>query len=840
MKLRLAFIAILIAASLSALSGHVNAQTSGGKLRFLHALPGGNPVDVFVDNVLTARNLPFSSATRYINVPTGEHSVLVQATAKGATPSGTALLTAKVTVTKEQVNQLIVVGGTAQKPEVNVYPQDLGPVPAGKTRVSALNAVRDAPPLDIRRADNNGFIEGLKYSEPYGEIDIAAVTLNLTVVPAGGDLTSALVAAQPLSMVSGTHNTLVAVGTLDGAIKPSLLLLTAPTEGNAATDILVRFANLSDAEKPLDVYVDDVLTVPGLTFKGTTEHIALPATASKIDIRQTGDAPVITAIAGGTLSAGTTKAFTIVVSGEKDKLAVTSFPNDVSTLTATQTRLNLINTVDKPGNLIIAGKPFISAVTNAAPGKATEIQRGVYKFELALEGDTNVAKGNLTVNGGTLADVIIGGAPGKLIVVLATTGINEQPGSVSPTTTPDEVVPVAVAAVGSPTATSAIPVAPPAATQPPAVAPDVTATPRPVVLPGATGVVITNDGVNLKIREYPRADAKTLGLVPSGSSVKILGVKGPNSKTATPGVQGTKAKTPTLVATARADVWLFIEWETDGGTISGWTIAQFLDITINGKLIRRDNIVDVLALKQIPDDQFGVIDSGAVTPVAPDDKRTIGTVTTLPGTNAQLRRTPSFKGESLSLVPSGGIVYVLGKTTVPVKGEVGEPKSPTWFNVQFDVEGSSVFGWMSADNLVLSIKYNGKPVDEKDVPVVSEIIPGSIRGNATQVQPSTKPSTVAIVVNMNAGANLQLRRDPNANAESLIRVPSGSEVDVVGRNGAGDWLQVRFGGITGWASANFLKVTKSGKLISIKELKIVNGEKDTFVPSATPTGTKVG
>jgi len=122
---------------------------------------------------------------------------------------------------------------------------------------------------------------------------------------------------------------------------------------------------------------------------------------------------------------------------------------------------------------------------------------------------------------------------------------------------------------------------------------------------------------------------------------------------------------------------------------------------------------------------------------------------------------------------------------------------------------------------------------------VTEIVPGGIRGNATQVALPTAQGIVATVVLLDSGANLQLRRDPTVTAESLGLVPGNSQVDVLGRNGAGSWIQVRFNGNTGWVSSSFVKITRNGRAYAIKDLKIVNGEKDTF-GTTTPTGTPVG
>jgi uncharacterized protein YraI len=854
-SIRVSIIAVLCAlvASFAALSGHVAAQDGnapGGKLRFLHALPGGPAVDVFVDNVLVARNLEFSSATRYLNMPAGDRQVIVTRTGNTTTPTGAAVVSAKVKVSIDQPNQLIVVQGTPSKPEASVYSQDLNAPKPGFTRLTAIHAVKDAPPVDVVRGDGTPIIQGLEYGKPYGEFDLAAINASLAVVPAGGDLSGAVIAAQAIPLDAATHNTIVVAGTLEGSVKPTYIRLTAPVVSANPTDVLVRFVNASAADKALDIYVNDRLISTGLGASTFSEHLPLTTGTAKLDIRSAGDAATVPPLATQslTLNAATAKAQTVIVSGETTSLKIVVVNNDAATLAPSKARINLINLLDDALTLNVGGSAVVKDVTAAKMTKATEVNAGLFTFE--VNGLSKSVKGRLTLNGGTISDMIVSGSAADPKFVLATTGLNESLGSAPTNVTPLEsaapTLPAAaptdaVAVVVAPTPAPVVTQAPVAVAQEPTVAPLVvvnTPTLRPTVIRGIFATVITNEGVNLKIREYPRTDAKTLGLIPSGDQVKVVGVKGPNSRTATPAGFQTKASTPTIVATARADIWVFIEWQnTDGDKISGWTIAQYLDFVVNGKTIRRDNITDVLSFPQVPDDQFGTIEGSGLTPVAPDDKRTVGTVITQVGVNAQLRRQPSVKSESLALLPSGSTVFVQSKTSVPPKGEIGEPKSATWFFVQFDAEGASVFGWMSADNLTLAIAYNKKPVDEKDVPVAASITPGFIQGNATQVVAPGGAGILGTVILLDVGANLKLRRDPNINAEVLQDITLNSELQILGRNGAGTWLQVRFNGVSGWVSAQYVRVTRNGRTYNIKELKIVNGERDTFgttTPTATP------
>jgi len=849
MKSKTFLIVALFVFSAAAWGGRASAQAAkGGALRFLHALPGGPAVDVFVDNVLAARGLNFSSATRYLNVAAGDHTVTVTGTGTGSAPAGTALLTATLSITPDKDHQLIVVGGTAQKPEALVFPQDLGPVAAGNARLSAVHAIKDAPPIDIVRGDGGPLIQGLKYGQNYGEFDLPASGAELAIVPAGGDLSGAIIKATPIGIAAGTHNTLVALGTVEGSVKPSYLLLTAPTASNAATDVLVRFVHAVSGANPVDVYVNGKLTVPALAEGVFSEHLALAAGDALVEFRKAGDAATAAAFSSQTLTLDSTKSnvLTVVLNGDASAPVLVSINDNVATLDANRARINIVNLAGGALTFSLDNKALVSNVANGAAPQSSEISKGVYSF-VAVVGDQNVT-GNLTVNGGTISDLIVVGTASAPKLILATTGLSEAPGSAPTATAPGAGENTAVAAAPTGTlapnastarATTNAPTQPAASTAT-APVPTIGVTPRPNVQAGITGTVITNEGVNLKVREYPRTDAKTLSLLPTGTVVRILGVKGPGSKTTTPAPTALKIPTPTLVAALRADIWLFIEAPVpEGGTVTGWGNAEFLDVVNNGRPISRTNIDLLLAFPQIAEDRFGEFNNASVTPIAGDDKRTIGTITTEVGTNVQLRRTPNVKGESLALIPSGGIVFILGKTNVPLTGNVGEPKSATWFNAQYDVEGSSITGWMSADFVKLSTKYNSKPVDVKDVPTVTEIVPGGIRGNATQVALPTAQGIVATVVLLDSGANLQLRRDPTVTAESLGLVPGNSQVDVLGRNGAGSWIQVRFNGNTGWVSSSFVKITRNGRAYAIKDLKIVNGEKDTF-GTTTPTGTPVG
>jgi hypothetical protein len=373
-------------------------------------------------------------------------------------------------------------------------------------------------------------------------------------------------------------------------------------------------------------------------------------------------------------------------------------------------------------------------------------------------------------------------------------------------------------------------------------------------VPGIVGVVNVNEGVNLKIREYPRTDARTLALVPKDSTLNVLGVRGPIT-TGTPTVS---TVTPTSGPTATLSsagvtvdaIWLYVTWTVPtGGTVTGWVNAQFVDLTRNGKPVR--DVKDILAFKEIAATTPGEVNSAAVTPIA-QTSQVIGTVTVDQGRNLQLRRTPDVQGESLALLPSGAQVIVLQQletnaqgTPIALNANTTITPVPTgtnvilWLFVRYQTDTGGVDGWVNAQ--FLTLMKNGRKADlNTEVPFAKDITRGFLEGNATAVKPPTPPGIIATVNKVNQGANLQLRRNPDATSESLGLIPSGTELQVEGRNADGNWIKVKYNDLEGWVNSQFVTLTKNGRPYKVVDVTNISGQPDligTVTPGPTPTAT---
>lgn len=383
----------------------------------------------------------------------------------------------------------------------------------------------------------------------------------------------------------------------------------------------------------------------------------------------------------------------------------------------------------------------------------------------------------------------------------------------------------------------------------------VTATPaiaNPVTVSstGISGTVTTDPGVNLKLRNRPNVDASTIGLVPSGTVLTILGVEGP-AEAAVADVTTTPTATleGTTVVPGVETLWIFVSWaQPDGGTITGWTRPQYLTINRNGTLVF--TAADILSFPKIPTDRLGEVNTSGATPIANIIPGVSGVVVVDPGVRLQVRRTPSQDGESLALLEAGITVEVLGyvslnagtPTIAPSLQTGTQTATPTpeilWYYIRFNSEAGSVTGYVNS--VYLTISQNGQRVELADLTQITNPEPGTQTGSIAPPTQVPAAGLVAVVDKLNAGANLQLRRTPSAEAESLGLIPANTNLVVTGRNGDGNWLRVNYNGIEGWISSQFVTVRLNGRITAIADIDNVTADSDltgSFTPGPSPTAT---
>ncbi|MBX3083862.1 MAG: DUF4397 domain-containing protein [Anaerolineae bacterium] len=898
-----ALVVVMVAALALSVPFRTAAQAANGRIRFVHAVPGAGAVDIFVNGEPAAINLAFASATHYLLSAAGEQKISVRAT--GTT---TELLPATVTLNAGQA-KTVVLSGT-QAVVATEYEDELVPIGAGKARFTAIHAVEGADPVDLLETSQaQVLVTQLAYGQPYGSVDIPAFASEVAVVPPDQNADQAITKTN-VSLVAGTHNTVVILGSSSGQPPISTLLLSAPIASEDSASGMLRVVHANADAPAVDVYVGDTLVVPGLAFGAFTDHVAVPGQKETITVRAAGSPATGDALLTSEVDFSTIKAQTFIISGIGTASGAVIGSDNTSPLAPTTARIHLINATGSGVATLQIGSTTISSndPTAAAGVEVPAINSFV---NVSVDDPAIAASGPQTFSGGVLYDVVVAGTKEKPVILFAPTSLNESIGSVptnplepqtvaqpptateaavaevasptsdaavviaatpteivesvaatptapaiaqEPTLTGDQIVGTAVAATVAaisaqqPTAVPATPV-PVEPTAIPTEAPVAAPTDVPVVIATATpagpapldtsegifGEVNTDPGVNLKIREYPKDDARTLALAPSGTLLIIEGVKGPVPPPEAANVTSTVAPTATLnfEGVTLDQVWVFVTWKTaDGGEITGWTKAQYLRITRDGLAVA--TVKTIFEFPLIPENQFGIVNSNLATPIALDVNNVIGTVVVDPGVRLQVRRTPSPQGESLTLLDSGAQVVVLQQTTVKIEGQ----PDTVWLYIRYQTTEGTVEGWVISTFITMTFK--GRTFDIKELPATDNPQPGTTAGSVVVAAPTAKPGVIATIDKVNPGSNLQLRRTPDATAESLGLIPAGTQLSVLGRNGDGNWLNVSFNNTEGWISTLYVTVTKDGRLYNIAELKNLTEQNDiaaSITPGPSPTAT---
>ena len=759
-------------------------------VRFVHGVMDAPAVDILVDGQLTAAQVSFTDYTDYIRLAGGDHTVAVQAGEQ-------AVVEAALSVVPGQALTVIVTG-TAAAPEVLTFEDDLSPLVLGNTRVNAIHAAPGAGSVDVVLPDGSPVLQDLEYGNSSGGIDIPANVYPLAVVPTGAAIDQALVPPTDFALQAGILYRIAVVG------GPTAIVMQSPALP-AEDSVLVRVIHAIDGAPAVDVFAGDTLLIPGLEARDVTRHVALPLGMYDLSVRTAGEENVA-AIADISLDLSSPdlagQARTVAAVDRGDSLGLEVFADPIEMLDPGTARINVINAV--PGaDLTVALNDTDSAVPQAATF-TTELPAGTYSAAIAPAKGAPVTL-DAAFNGGMLYTLLVTGMADAPMIVPGLTALNPQPGSVAGT-------PAVVEPAPEPTVVPEVTEEAPAPTEVPAAteAPAPTAAPQAVApTSGIIGLVYNlNPGANLQLREYPRADARSLGLVQVGTVLSVLGRAGEPDFVNLPDLAPNQDLDP-------IDTWLSVEFTgADGSAITAWTVAQFVQVTEDGQPVR------LADLEPLRSDVAGSA-SGAAAPAAtaaPVDAEFFSVVYNLnPDATLNIRRTPDTLGEVLAAVPAG---------TVLEPSLILEDYS--WVFVTFrPAEGGEVTGWVSSEYLQFVFRGNAyfitserfEELLQRSLIAIGE---GTERGSlsgVTGAAATASPSNAqffGLVYNLNPDANLNLRRTPDTLAEVLAQLPPGTVIEPVSILDDYSWSFVIFrpetgGEISGWVSTEFIQFVFRGQ-----------------------------
>ncbi len=819
-----------------------NAQQDDSFLRFVHAIPGVGAVDVYLDGDLSVVNLGYGTASNYIRVETGTRQVVVRPT--GLT---TELWRQQIGAPTGTPQTLIASG--IDPLEFRAFEDDFSPIEPGITRLRLIHAIEGAPAVDVTFEDTP-VVSGLNYGASSGGFDIQAGIYPFTISAGGASL-----ATIDVSLVSSTSHVVIIYGTPNS---PQVLELTAPTNGNGDFGF-VRIAHTADAPA-VDVYVEDLLIAAGVNFGDVTEHLRFPAGTYAVSLSAAGTNEILLE-AELTVEAGV--ALTVAAVGDLDNLTVNVFVDDVTNVAPVVGVVSVVNTIpDSTATVTLADGTALGndvAFNSAADAVSIDPTSINGTLTLTIDGQSqDIPLGLLQFYGGVYVNAFVvldaSGAFPQPRIIFAPTALAQStasaPGAaqsvvvevpqVEEVEEVEEIIEEEVEVVEVVEETTEAPEVSEATevTEVTEVTVGPTPAPAPVVAVGPTAQIQLNPDANLNLRQFPSANALVLGQAPSGVRLLINGRAG-----APIDLEGNLLDEDGNIIEPEdyvdpidlleegedldsTQTWLNITYNTpDGGQIIAWINAQFV-------LVRdeRGNLGALRDLETVPANQPGeAINTSVRPPSAPLPRTTVRIINLNPGVNLNIRRTPETTGEILFGIPLGTVTALEGVN-----------ESREWAFIEYQPpQGGTVNGWISLQFAELQLNGTLASFERLEDQELLVIIPDDQRGTvtadaprlATPTQDPTRDVYIA-TVQINPGANLNLRRTPNAQAEVVAQIPSQTQVIVTARTIDEAWVFTSYEGISGWVASNFVSVTFNGVLVNLTEIPLAELDTETETESA--------
>lgn len=144
-------------------------------VRFLHAVPEGEEVDIYINDVPFYKGLEFTEFSPYVYVPQGNYTVTIYLEDTQENP----IVNEKIDV---NVNQLVTIAITGEIGDIKLLPivEETEVVSGSNAKVRVVHLSPNAPAVNID-ADNQELFANVKYRDvtPYMAIPAKEYTVNV-------------------------------------------------------------------------------------------------------------------------------------------------------------------------------------------------------------------------------------------------------------------------------------------------------------------------------------------------------------------------------------------------------------------------------------------------------------------------------------------------------------------------------------------------------------------------------------------------------------------------------------------------------------------------------------
>lgn len=137
-------------------------------VRFLHAVPNGDVVDIYLNGSPFFYNVKFTDFTPYVYVPEGKYTIEVFLKDQKENP----LIEGTIDIKPEELMTVALVGDFEKSMDIVPIKEEMQIPTGNKSKVRFVHLVPNGRPVDIA-LDKQIVLEGIEYKEvtPYTDID---------------------------------------------------------------------------------------------------------------------------------------------------------------------------------------------------------------------------------------------------------------------------------------------------------------------------------------------------------------------------------------------------------------------------------------------------------------------------------------------------------------------------------------------------------------------------------------------------------------------------------------------------------------------------------------------
>ncbi len=437
----------------------VKAQEGTTLLRVVHASPDAPAVDIYLNGEAALRDVPFFTATGYIELPAGSYTAAI-------VPAGASLadavLTADVTLMAGKTYTAAAAGALAEL-KLLAFEDNLAPTAEGEARVAVYHLSPDAPAVDVKLADGTPLLTNLPFSF-VGTLDVPAATYDLIVTPTGSDavvlnLAGTMLEAGNLYSVFATDfvsnltakievtNLTQAAATPDEPMPAPMPEPTAePMPEQPAVPALpasVRVVHASPDAPAVDVYVNGNLTLSNVPFFTVSDYLEVPAGTYRIQVTPAGAAPDA-AVIDANVEVLPGRAYTIAATGFVANIGASIFDDNLSP--TNDARLTVYHVAPDAGPVDVKladGTPLIRNL-DFLEYATLEVPPGTYSVNVTPAGSDAILTGltDATLESGVFYGVFAFLTPGALALDVVPVRVSEGVAAQPDPTPPPVAIPI--------------------------------------------------------------------------------------------------------------------------------------------------------------------------------------------------------------------------------------------------------------------------------------------------------------------------------------------------------------------------------------------------------------